>query len=68
MCDVVEHICTGSCHSLLFCTCCPPLLLPATAAATALRTGVYVAVDFLEVEFGKCDLVEQIWLYGSNHV
>jgi long-chain acyl-CoA synthetase len=23
-------------------------------------------VEFLEAEFGKCDLVEQIWLYGSS--
>jgi long-chain acyl-CoA synthetase len=31
-----------------------------------LLTGEYVAVEFLEAEFGKCDLVEQIWLYGSS--
>jgi long-chain acyl-CoA synthetase len=23
-------------------------------------------VEFLEAEFGKCELVEQIWLYGSS--
>jgi long-chain acyl-CoA synthetase len=28
--------------------------------------GEYVAVEFLESEFGKSQLVEQIWLYGSS--
>ncbi|WIA13533.1 hypothetical protein OEZ85_007105 [Tetradesmus obliquus] len=31
-----------------------------------LSQGEYVAVEFLEAEFGKCDLIEQIWLYGSS--
>ncbi|KAF6251919.1 acetyl-CoA synthetase-like protein [Scenedesmus sp. NREL 46B-D3] len=31
-----------------------------------LSQGEYVAVEFLEAEFGKCELVEQIWLYGSS--
>jgi long-chain acyl-CoA synthetase len=31
-----------------------------------LSQGEYVAVEFLESEFGKSQLVEQIWLYGSS--
>lgn len=44
-----------------------PHSLPATTPATVVRhAGEYVAVEYLEAEFGKCDLVEQIWLYGSS--
>ena len=29
--------------------------------------GEYIAAEKLEVDFGTCDLVEQIWVYGNSY-
>jgi long-chain acyl-CoA synthetase len=28
--------------------------------------GEYVAVEYIESILGKCDMVEQVWVYGSS--
>jgi len=30
-------------------------------------TGEYIAAEKLEVDFGSCDLIEQIWVYGNSY-
>jgi long-chain acyl-CoA synthetase len=29
--------------------------------------GEYVAVEHIESVLGKCDMVEQVWVYGSSY-
>jgi long-subunit acyl-CoA synthetase (AMP-forming) len=29
--------------------------------------GEYVAVEFIESTLGKCEYVEQVWVYGSSY-
>lgn len=33
----------------------------------ASAAGEYIAAEKLEVDFGTCDLVEQIWVYGNSY-
>lgn len=40
-----------------------PLLSPCHVSAA----GEYIAAEKLEVDFGTCDLVEQIWVYGNSY-
>ena len=36
-------------------------------ACTHTAAGEYIAAEKLEVDFGSCDLVEQIWVYGNSY-
>lgn len=31
------------------------------------HAGEYIAAEKLEVDFGTCNLVEQIWVYGNSY-
>ena len=35
--------------------------------ATTVTAGEYIAAEKLETDFGTCDLVEQIWVYGNSY-
>lgn len=35
--------------------------------AMTMTAGEYIAAEKLETDFGTCDLVEQIWVYGNSY-
>jgi hypothetical protein len=47
--------------------CCTSVRALVTGHCCCVAAGEYVAVEFIESVLGKCDMVEQVWVYGSSY-